>query len=97
MVEKCREITENDPKLAEMRSNLEGNIDEKEEVTTFLPQIDEMNTTSLRLTKHLIGKLGQFVGASDKFEDRSALVRAILSRFFNENDPVSTEFRKLLQ
>jgi len=35
MVEKCREITENDPKLAEMRSNLEGKIDEKEEVTTF--------------------------------------------------------------
>ena len=96
-IKKCREIEENDPELQKIRQKLTEDEAQKEDFGNFEGNFNLSDTTSLRLTPELITKLGQFVGKSNRYDSKSALVRSILSKFFNENDELSTRFRSFFQ
>lgn len=95
--EKCRNVPENDPELAKIERILAEKEAENMEIKENEVNFNLSDTTSLRLTPELITKLGKFVGRSNRFDSKSALVRAILGRFFNENDELSTEFRSFFE
>jgi len=97
MEEKGTNIAENELELIKKRQKLAETNQQKPIIEPFSFENDNLEATSLRLTAELRKKLDQFVAKSGKFRDRSALLRTILSRFFNENDPVSAEFRSFFE